>query len=133
MVPRAEGQPNSKDEIKDPWLRTENKVQGLFVLEHPYVLNNYNQENIDDRLKYYLAGALQYTQIRFYLEKENQVPWFRDDNHANHSATVSTGVAQAYNYGIRAIKNSTLAGHSESVQPQFYGINAGFFAIVSQT
>jgi len=61
------------------------------------------------------------------LEKENQVPWFRDDNHANHSATVSTGVAQAYNYGIRAIKNSTLAGHSESVYPQFYRINAGFF------
>lgn len=42
MVPRAEGQPNSKDEIKDPCLRTENKVQVFFVLEYPYVLNNYN-------------------------------------------------------------------------------------------
>lgn len=42
MVPRAEGQPNSKDEIKDPCLRTENKAQVFFVLEYPYVLNNYN-------------------------------------------------------------------------------------------
>lgn len=51
----AEGPHDSKDKIKNSWLKIEDKVQvsSFSFWKHPKALsNNDNSENIDDGLKY---------------------------------------------------------------------------------